>query len=259
MIVELVAMLAISLALGLSLAFASRKFLVKEDQKVEEIFEVLPHNNCGACGFPGCLAFAKAVSEDSSLAVHCRVGGAKVVERIGHILGVELKQEEPLIARVFCKGSQNCNDKFLYRGVQTCKAAALVSSGPKSCTKSCLGFGDCVNACQFAAITIRVDGLPAVNAKKCNGCGLCAQACPKNVLALTKRSQNTIVGCRSLAGPKENAKNCKFGCIACGICVKNCSSGAIKIDNNLAVVDFAKCAHCGLCAKVCPRKVIEIA
>ena len=39
--------------MGLFLAFASKKFEVEVDPKVEAILAVLPGANCGACGFPG--------------------------------------------------------------------------------------------------------------------------------------------------------------------------------------------------------------
>ena len=31
---------------------------------------------------------------------------------------------------------------------------------------------------------------------------------------------------------------------------------AIKIENNLAVIDYSICTSCGLCAAVCPKKLI---
>jgi len=47
----------ISLALlgalsGALLAFASEKFKVKTDPKVDEVLGLLPRANCGACGYP---------------------------------------------------------------------------------------------------------------------------------------------------------------------------------------------------------------
>ncbi|PNR96667.1 RnfABCDGE type electron transport complex subunit B [Petrotoga sp. 9PWA.NaAc.5.4] len=45
---------------GAFLAFASKKFAVKEDSRTEIIRAVLPGIDCGSCGFPGCAGFAKA-------------------------------------------------------------------------------------------------------------------------------------------------------------------------------------------------------
>src|SRR3990170_528928 len=41
-------------------------------------------------------------------------------------------------------------------------------------------------------------------------------------------------------------KKCQVGCIACGLCVRTCPVDAIKLENNLARIDHAKCITCGL-------------
>ena len=49
---------------------------------------------------------------------------------------------------------------------------------------------------------------------------------------------------------------CSAGCIACGVCVKQCEAEAIKLENNLPVIDYEKCTGCGKCAAKCPSHVI---
>lgn len=252
MIIEILAMLSIALLLGISLALASKKLEVKEDERIERVFDALPHSNCGACGFPGCLSFAKEVVADPSVVARCRVGQGHVVSKVSAILGVDVHDDGPYVSRLLCRGDKNCSDKFDYSGVKSCSAAAIVAGGQKSC--GCLGFGDCVVACQFDAL--RLDGLPVVDLKKCNGCGLCVQACPKGVLVTARKIESTLVCCKSHKGPKENAKNCKNSCIACAACVRACQENAISIVDSLAVIDQSKCIHCGLCVKACNRNVI---
>ncbi len=53
-------------------------------------------------------------------------------------------------------------------------------------------------------------------------------------------------------------KNCGYGCLGHGSCMKVCSRGAISMENGIAVVDKEKCGGCGECAEVCPKKVIKI-
>ncbi len=52
--------------------------------------------------------------------------------------------------------------------------------------------------------------------------------------------------------------NCEAGCIACGMCQRNCPEGAVMVVNNIAKIDYVKCVGCGLCAEKCPTKVIRI-
>ncbi len=43
------------------LALANQKLKVEEDPRIEELTQKLPGLNCGACGFPSCREFAKAL------------------------------------------------------------------------------------------------------------------------------------------------------------------------------------------------------
>jgi len=52
---------SLGLFFGASLAYASKKFAVEVDPKIEEILEKLPGANCGGCGYSGCSGYAEAV------------------------------------------------------------------------------------------------------------------------------------------------------------------------------------------------------
>ncbi len=61
MIYSFLALLVIGIILGALLAFASEKFHVEEDPRLEEVNAMLPGYNCGACGYSGCGGLANAL------------------------------------------------------------------------------------------------------------------------------------------------------------------------------------------------------
>ena len=52
---------AVGLFIGIFLGLASVIFKVSVDEREEKIVEVLPGNNCGGCGYPGCSGLAAAI------------------------------------------------------------------------------------------------------------------------------------------------------------------------------------------------------
>ncbi len=50
-------------ALGFGLAVAAEKLKVEADERIKGVHERLPQLDCGACGYPGCEAFAEGVIE----------------------------------------------------------------------------------------------------------------------------------------------------------------------------------------------------
>jgi len=47
--------------LGIVLSLANRYLTVEEDPRIDAIEKLLPNYNCGACGTPGCRAFATGI------------------------------------------------------------------------------------------------------------------------------------------------------------------------------------------------------
>lgn len=72
-----VTMLGLGSAFALVLLIASQKLKVIQDPRIEQIHAALPHIDCGACGFPGCGQYAKAVMQDPELIGLCAPGGQR--------------------------------------------------------------------------------------------------------------------------------------------------------------------------------------
>jgi len=244
------------LVCGLLLAVAAKYLAVEVDERAEAITELLPGANCGGCGYAGCAAYAAAVVAGEAAPDCCSAGGASVVKGIAEIMGVEANIKEPMVATVLCNGTANAAVlRYEYEGVLDCVAAARLGGGQKACAYACLGFGNCVKACPFGAITVE-NGVAKVDKEKCTGCGACVKACPKSVIALIPANNKYYVGCSSKDKGAAMKDKCSAGCIGCRICEKNCPSEAIAVKDNLAVIDYAKCTSCGICAEKCPKKII---
>lgn len=247
---------AIGLIAGLGLAVASKFMAVPVDESQEKARAVLPGANCGACGFSGCDGYAEALAAGKASIDKCAPGGAAVAKQLSEIFGGEVGASEPLTAFVACKGTPEITvEAYEYRGMESCAAANSLHGGPLACAYGCLGFGDCMRACQFGAITLE-NGRPSICRDKCVACGRCAEVCPKGIISLVPQKAAVLVGCSSCAKGPSVAKSCKVSCIACMQCEKSCPTGAIRVKNNLAVIDYELCSGCGKCREVCKRGVI---
>lgn len=248
----------LGLIFGLVLTFASKKFHVDVDERVEQVKACLGGANCGACGYAGCDAFAAAVVEGKAPINGCAPAGEKGIKEIGRIMGQEAPDSEKMVARVLCQGESGvAKDRYAYDGYMSCAIAASLAGGPKECRFACIGLGDCQDKCAFDAITMQ-NGIAHINPDQCTACGACVKACPRSVIKLMPLSQNVIVRCRNMDTGKNARAVCMDACIGCGRCKKECQYGAIVIENNVAHILPEKCTRCGACAAVCPCNCITI-
>lgn len=63
---------AISVILGIIIGLCSKIFYVEPDARIEQIYELLPHFNCGACGHAGCMPMAEALVAKESVVAGCK-------------------------------------------------------------------------------------------------------------------------------------------------------------------------------------------
>jgi len=247
----------LGLIFGAILAYASKKFAVEVDERVEAILSILPGANCGGCGFPGCGGLANAIVEGQAAVNACPVGGLDCASRIGDIMGITSECGEKEVAKVLCKGNcQSAKNKYIYEGIQDCRAANMLNSGPKSCKFGCLGLGTCKKYCNFDAISI-IDGVAIIDEEKCVMCGKCIEICPKSIISRKPSSKEVVVECSSKDFGKTVKEKCSVGCIGCGLCQKACLFGAIEFENKIAKINYEKCVECMACVRKCPTKVIK--
>lgn len=232
-------MAVLGILLAGALAFANRKLYVYEDPRIEEVENLLPKSNCGACGQPGCRNFAEKVVAGTLVPAQCTVGAPAQHAEIAAYLGVDAGSVEPRVARLACAGGKHvAYTRAQYAGLRTCRAATVVSGGGKECAWGCLGLGDCVTACTFNAIHLDKHGLPIVATDKCTACNDCVEVCPKGLFSIEPLSHKLWVACRSRADGDAAEAACEVACTACGKCVADAPPGLMKLNNNLVEIDY---------------------
>ncbi|TYO95462.1 electron transport complex protein RnfB [Geothermobacter ehrlichii] len=257
MIAAVTSLGGIGLLAALALGAAARKFAVEVDQRESAIIDVLSGANCGACGYPGCGAYAKAVVEDGVSPSLCTPGGQGTVEAIARIMGVEAEAAVPQVAVVRCQGdNRKAKEKYRYLGLADCNAAQKLADGPKACPGGCLGLGSCERACPFGAIEMTADGLAVISREKCTGCRKCVAVCPRQVIAMAPREATVHVLCNSHDKGAAVRKYCEVGCIACQICRKTAPE-AYVIEDFLARVVYEHHEQAGPGVEKCPTRCIR--
>jgi H+/Na+-translocating ferredoxin:NAD+ oxidoreductase subunit B len=221
------------------LAIADKKLRVVENPLIEQINDVLPGANCGACGKAGCYDFAVNVVDGKMPNTGCPVGGSDVAILVANILGVDSDINIKEVPRILCRGSNTeAKEKPIsYVGPLSCSVIELVAGGNKLCEYGCLSGGDCVSACQFGAIFMNDNNLPEVIEELCTSCGLCAKACSRNIIEMHPIDRNVFVFCKNHDNPKRSNEVCSVACTGCRICARN-SDGGVEINNNLAEINY---------------------
>ena len=226
------------------IALANRKLKVFEDPRIDVVAALLPQANCGACGLPGCRAFAEKAVLGLVQPAKCTVSEPAKVAEIAAYLGVDAGEGVKRVARLLCAGGDDvATRRASYRGLGTCAAATTVAGGGKGCVWGCLGLADCAHACTFDAIRMNATGLPVVDPVKCTSCGDCVEACPKGLFVLQPVDQRLLVQCKNLVNGDAALASCNVACTACGKCALDAAPGLISVASGVAVINLDRIAE----------------
>lgn len=230
-------MLAMAMIFSYILGWANKQFKVEVDPKIERVIAALPGANCGGCGYLGCSDYAVAIVLDNDPVNKCPVGGQSCAEEIAGIMGIEVGDMVPLQAIVHCNAPLSSRlGRTEYMGEKRC-ASAHQTAGVQACTFGCLGYGDCVQVCNYDAIHI-LEGLARVDYTKCIGCGACTKACPRGIISIEGFKEGTmpVVACSNKEKAKDAKAACQNACVGCKACVK--VSDIFTISNNLSKCNY---------------------
>ena len=246
----------LTLLLATGLAVANRLLYVEEDPRLDIVEDMLPHSNCGACGYPGCRAFAEALVGGQEQPGKCTVSSDAGRAEIAGFLGVDVGTVVRRVARLACAGGSNvARNHARYVGHPSCRGAALVAGGGKGCFWGCLGLGDCEDVCDFDAITLDEHRLPVVSEDLCTACGDCVEICPKDLFSLHPVEHRLWVACKNLEHGDVILDDCEVGCTACKRCAVD-APGLITMHDNLPVVDYTKAHATRVPIERCPTGAI---
>ena len=232
----------LTILLATALVLANKKLYVYEDPRIDVVEEMLPHANCGACGFPGCRPFAEALTQGQALPGKCTVssdeerGAIADVPRCGRGRRGEARGALGLRRR-HQRGPQ---PRSLPRAEQSCRAAAKVAGGGKGCFWGCLGLGGLRRG-------LRLRRHPHERAKSAGGGRgqmhslrrLCRRV-PEGPV-FSAQAESPLVGGLQLARGRGRAPRRLRGRLYDLRPVRNgCAEGLISMRRNLPVVDYER-------------------
>lgn len=246
---------AIAVVLTACILLVTKFCKTQGDEKTEAVLSHLAGANCGGCGCSGCAGFAEKLARGEAELSDCHVTGAEEKQKIADVLGIPYEDAAPTVNVCACNGGDDAADEFEYTGAADCAQENKLFGGRKVCKYGCLGKGNCAGSCTENAASV-VNGCVTVNPDLCISCGACLKHCPKQLFRRIPADAKVYVACSSHDRGKAVMDACKNGCIGCGKCAKVCPAGAITMENNLPVIDYAKCTKCGKCADSCPRHSI---
>lgn len=139
--------------------------------------------------------------------------------------------------------------------------------------EKCINCGMCMKVCSPGSITRTVE--PVEGGEKitysfdhtsCTFCGMCQDFCASKAIQLTADYHMVACDKRELVSTGSRIREkpagkltCGEACVFCGLCMRNCPEGAIKVvrAEKKWELDESKCAQCGLCIGKCPKKCLS--
>lgn len=127
---------------------------------IEQIDNILPQTQCTRCGYPSCLDYASAISNNEAEINQCPPGGNVGIQRLAQLLAKPIMPLNPV------------------HGTIKPRQIAVIEED------KCIGCTLCIKACPVDAIIGTNKMMHTVITDHCTGCDLCLPACPVDCIIM---------------------------------------------------------------------------
>ncbi len=154
-----------AVAFGGLLGYAAVRFKVEGNPIVDKIEELLPHSQCGKCGYAGCRPYAEAVANNQADIDLCTPGGERCMRDIAELLDRPIKVSDALVEKT--------------------AMVAVINEA------TCIGCTLCIQACPVDAILGSAKHMHTIISDECTGCELCLPPCPVECIQMVAIPETT--------------------------------------------------------------------
>lgn len=139
----------------------------------------------------------------------------------------------------------------------------LFSRGINVIKRNCISCGACLNVCPTNAIKLTPPN-PIIVDNNCIYCGLCIEECKFDAIQVYddffySHDEGLFYARAYINGQRTGTlgisnKKCQL----CTICVKNCPTEALKVEDDKISFNEDNCIYCRQCEQICPVDAIKI-
>lgn len=198
---------------------------------VSRINHLLPQTQCGQCGHPGCLPYARAISSGEAIN-KCPPGGIETIRDLAELLNEAELTLDPAHGQFKPFSVANIREQ------------------------ECIGCTKCIQACPIDAILGGPKFMHTVIESECTGCDLCVEPCPVDCIDMIAMTSS-----KTEFPDKPSAQ----ACIRCGFCADVCPVNLLpqqllafsQSENNSELLEHGlfDCTECGACDDICPSHI----
>ena len=140
----------------------------KSQETTQAIDQLLPQTQCGQCGYPACLPYARAIVDGEANINQCPPGGDTTIQALADLLN-----REPLPLN-------------LSHGKHKPLHLAKIDES------LCIGCVKCIRACPVDAIIGAAKQMHTVIQSHCTGCELCLPPCPVDCISMEAAPEDSL-------------------------------------------------------------------